>query len=112
MSEVVISLSSNSVDKAIDEYHDSTNYSGSSSCTTSSSGNTMDEEYTSGVPGVPLEVFQEHLRTRAASRSRADTSNSIPSFPSLDEVETVYSYDVGIPSKTDERRLAVLRSWY
>ena len=68
MSEVVISLSSNSVDKAIDEYHDSTNYSGSSS-SGSSNGNTMDEEYTSGVPGVPPEVFQEHLRTMVASGS-------------------------------------------
>ena len=55
MSKVVVSSSSNSVDKAIDECHDSTNYSGSSS--SSSNGNTTDEEYTSGVPGVPLEVF-------------------------------------------------------
>ena len=56
MSEVVVSSSSNSVDKAIDKYHDSTSYSGSNS-NTSSSGNTTDEEYTSSVPGVPLEVF-------------------------------------------------------
>ena len=41
MSEVLVSLSSNSVDKAIDEYHDSTGYSGSNS-SSSSSGNTMD----------------------------------------------------------------------
>ena len=58
MSEVVVSSSSNSVDKAINECHDSTNYSGSSTSSSSSSnGNTMNEEYTSGVPGVPLEVF-------------------------------------------------------
>jgi len=59
MSEVVVFLSSNSVDKAIDEYYDSTSYSGSSSSSSSSSsgGNTTDEEYTFGVPGVPLEVF-------------------------------------------------------
>ena len=66
MFEVVFSLSSNSVDKAIDEYHDLSSYSGSSS-SSSSGGNTKDEEYTSGVPGVPLEVFQEHLRMRATS---------------------------------------------
>ena len=44
-------------------------YSGSSSSSNSSSsrGNTTDKEYTSGVPGVPLEVFQEHLRMRATS---------------------------------------------
>ena len=71
MSEVVVSLSSNSVDKAIKKYHDSTSYSGSSSSSSSSSssGNTTNEEYTSGVPRVPLKVFQEHLRTRVASRS-------------------------------------------
>ena len=59
MSEVVISSSSNSVDKSINEYHDSTGYSGSTSSSSSSNGNTMDEEYTSGVPGVSLEVLQE-----------------------------------------------------
>ena len=40
------------------------------------------------------------------------TSTSIPSFPSLDEVEIVYSCAVGIPSETDEKRLVALRSWY
>ena len=62
MSENVISSSSNSVDKEIDEYHDTTSYSGSNSSSRSSSnssngGNTMNEKYTSGVPGVPLEVL-------------------------------------------------------
>ena len=111
MSEIVVSSSSNSVNQAIDEYHDSS-YSGSSSNSSRISGNTTDEEYTSGVPRVPLEVFQEHLRMRAASGSRAGTSMSIPSSLPLDKVETVYSCAVGIPSKTDERRLATLRSWY
>ena len=111
MSEVVVSSSSNSVDKAIDEYHDSTSYSGSSS-SSSSNGNTMDKVYTSGVPGVPLEVFQEHLRTRVASGSQVGTSTSFPSSLPLDEVETVYSCVMGIPSKTDERRLTTLRNWY
>ena len=72
--------------------------------------NTMDEEYTSSVPRIPLEVFHEHLRTRAASE--AGTSMSIPLSLPLDEVETVYNCAVGIPSKTNERRLAALRSWY
>ena len=57
MFEIVVSLSSNSVDKAIDEYHDSS-YSGSSSNSSSSSGNTTYEEYTSSVLRVPLEVLQ------------------------------------------------------
>ena len=111
MSEVVVSSSSNSVDKAIDEYHDSTSYSGSSS-SSSSGGNTTNEEYTSSVPKVPLEVFQEHLRTRAASGSRAGISTSVFSSTPLNEVETMYSCVVGVPSKTDEMRLTALRSWY
>ena len=75
-------------------------------------GNTTDKEYTSGVPGVPLEVFLEHLRMKVASRSQAGTLTSIPSSPPLDEVDTVYSCAVSIPSQTDERRLISLRSWY
>ena len=72
--------------------------------------NTMDEEYTSSVLGIPLEVFHEHLRTMVASG--AGTSMSIPTSLPLDEVETVYSCAVGIPSKTNERRLAALKSWH
>ena len=108
MSKIVVSSSSNSADKAIDEFHDSS-YSGSSS-NSSSSGNTTDEEYTSGVPGVSLKVLQEQLRMREIFG--VGTSTSIPSSPPLDEEETVYSCAVGIPSKTDEKRLTALRSWY
>ena len=50
MSEIVLSLSSTSTDKAIDEYHDPSSFSGSSD--SSSGGNT--DEYVFGVPGVPL----------------------------------------------------------
>ena len=64
MSEIVVSLSSNSDNKEIDKYQDSTSYSSSSSSNSSKSngsdsseGNTTDEQYTSGVPGVPLEVL-------------------------------------------------------
>ena len=59
MSEIVFYSSSDSVDKAIDEYHDTTSYSGSSSGSSSSGGNTIDKQYTSGVLGIPLEVFHE-----------------------------------------------------
>ena len=55
MSETVLSSSSNSLGKAIDEYHDPSSFSGSSdssNSSTSSGGNTTDE-YVSGVPGVP-----------------------------------------------------------
>ena len=54
MSETVLSSSSNSVDKAIDEYHDLSSFSGSSdsSNNNSSSGGNTKDEYMSGVPGV------------------------------------------------------------
>jgi len=111
MSEIVVSSSSNNVDKEIDEYYDTTIYSGSSN-NSSSGGYTMDEQYMSGVPGIPLKVFQEQLRMKAASGSRASTSTSVPPSIPLDEVETVYSCVVGVHSKTDEKRLTSLRSWY
>ena len=57
---IVLSSSSDSVDKAINKYTDSSSFSGSSdsnsSSSSSSEGNTTDE-YISGVPGVPLEVL-------------------------------------------------------
>ena len=119
MSEVVISSSSDSDNREIDEYHSNTSDSGSSSNSgsrsnrnSSSRGSTMDEQYTSGVLEVPLEVLQEVFRTRVASGSQAGTSMNVPLSTTLDEVETMYSYAVGIHSKTDEKRLISLRSWY
>ena len=114
MSKTITSSSSNSTDKAIDEYHDTTSYSGFSSSTSNSSsgGNTMDEGYMSGVPRVLLEVFQEKLRTRTTFGSRAGTSTSVPPSSPLDEVKTIYSCAIGVPSKKNEQRLNNLRSWY
>ena len=109
MFKIVVSSSSNNVDKAIDKYHDTTSYndssSGSSSSNSSSGGNTTDEQYTSDVLGIPLEVFQEQLRTRAASGSQLGTSTNVPSSSPLDKVGTVYSCAIGVHSKTDEKRL-------
>ena len=69
---IFLSSSSDSVDKAIDEYSDHSSFSGSSdsnnSSGSSSEGNTTDE-YKSGVPGVPLKVLQEGLKTRFESGS-------------------------------------------
>ena len=69
---ILFSSSSDSVDKAIDEYSDRKSFSGSSdsnnSSGSSSEGNTTDE-YKSGVPGVPLKVLQEGLKTRFGSGS-------------------------------------------
>ena len=81
MFEIIMSSFSNSDNREINEYHDSSNgssYSNSNSSNSSSSssssssnsgGNTTDKQYTSGVLGVPLEAIQEKLRIRMASRS-------------------------------------------
>ena len=57
MFETIISSSSNSIEKAIDEYHDTTSYSGSNDSSHNSEGSSTDEGYTSGVPGFPVEVI-------------------------------------------------------
>ena len=89
MSETIISSSSNSTEKAINEYYDTTSDSGSSNSSHSSEGSSTGEGYTSGVPGLPLEVIQEQLSK--ASGSQAGTLSSVPLSSPLDEKETVYS---------------------
>ena len=101
------------MDKAIDEYHDLSTFSGSSdnsSDNDSSSGGNTTNENTSGVPGVPLEVLQEGLKTRSESRSKA--SMSALSSTVQDEEEVVYNCAIGVASKIDDRKLALLKKWY
>ena len=78
MSEIVLSSSSHSVDKAIDKYTDRSSFSGSNDSNSSSSGSSSEgnntDKYTSGVLGVPLEVLQEGLKTRFEFGSKAGTS--------------------------------------
>ena len=114
MSEIVLSLSSDSIDKAIDEYTDLSNFSGSSDSNSSgngssSEGNTTDE-YKSDVLGLALEVIQEGLRTRSELGSKDGTS--APSSTDKDEVEVVYICAIGAVSKTDDRKLDLLKKWY
>ena len=63
MTAIVMSSSSDRDEREIDENHDESNTSDSSSDSgshcSSSRGNTTDEQYSSRVPGVPLEVLQE-----------------------------------------------------
>ena len=59
MSETVISSPSNSTEKVIDKYYDTTSDSGSSNSSHSSEKSSTDEGSTSSVPGLPLEVIQE-----------------------------------------------------
>ena len=110
MFETVISSSNDSTEKAIDKYYDTTSNSGSSNSSHSSEESSTDEGYTSGVPGLPLEVIQEQLRK--ASGSQAGTSSSVPPSSPLDEEETFYSCAVGIHSKTSEQWFNNLRTWY
>ena len=112
MFEIVLSSSSDSVDKAIDEYIDPSGFSGSSdsdNSDSSSEGNTTNE-YEFGIPGLPLEVIQEGLRTRSKLGSQAGTS--APSSTNKDEVEVVYSCAIGVVSKMDDRKLDLLKKWY
>ena len=67
MSKTVISSSSDSTKKDIDEYYGTTSNSGSSNISHSSEERSTDEGYTSGVPGLPLEVIQEQLRKATSS---------------------------------------------
>ena len=109
MSEISVSSSDDSTKKAIDEYYDSSDNSSDHS-SHNNEESSSDEGYTSGVPGLPLEVVQEQLRK--ASSSQAGVSSSVPPSSPLDEEETVFSCAVGIHSKTNEQRLSNLRTWY
>ena len=111
---ILLSSSSDSVDKAIDEYSDHSSFSGSSdsdSSSGSSSGGNTTDEYISGVPGVPLEVLQEGLQTRFESGAQAGSSAPSSTVQDEDE-EVVYSCAIGIESKTDDRKLELLKTWY
>ena len=109
MSETIICSSSNSTEKAMDEYYDTTSDSGSSDSSHSNEGSSTDEGYTFGVPVLPLEFIQEQLRK--ASGSQAGSPSSVPSFNPLDEEEIIYNA-IGIHSKTNEQMLNTLRIWY
>ena len=67
MFEIVVPSFSNSTEKAIDKYYDSTSDNSSNNSSHSSEGSSSDEGYTSGVPGLPLEVVQEQLRKASGS---------------------------------------------
>ena len=56
MYEIAIPSSSDSTEKVIDEYYDSSSDNSSDNSSHSNKGSSSDEGYTSGVPGLPLEV--------------------------------------------------------
>ena len=106
----VSSSSTDSIDKAVDEYYEDSSDRSNSSSTSDVSGGSTDEDYSSGAPGFPIEVIQEQLRR--AFGSQASSPSSVPLSNSTDEEEIVFSCAVGIHSQTDEQRLSNLKSWY
>ena len=102
--------STDSIDRAIDEYCEDSSDRFSSSSTSDSSGGSTDESYSSGAPRFPIEIIQEQLRR--ASGSQADSPSNVPPSNPTDKEETVFSWVVGFHSKTDEQRLNNLKSWY
>ena len=107
---------SSSLEREIDKYHYDT--SGSESSGESSEGSTscndsFDEHYLSGVPGIPLEEFQE-LQCRMASGSRASSSRQPPSPPQdkgEDEEDVIYSC-APVASTLDAAKLKTLVDRY
>ena len=79
-----MSSPSDSIKREIDEYQDESNGSrgdSSGSFESSSNSSSQDEHYLFGVPGIPLNVFQEEMQCRAtfgaeASLSKRDKSSS------------------------------------
>ena len=67
--------SSSSLERAIDEYHDISSGGSyeSGEGTSSSSGSSSDEHYSSRVPGIPLEEFQE-MQCKMAFGARTSSS--------------------------------------
>ena len=65
-------------------------------------------DLTSGVPGVPLEVLQEGLKTRFEFGSKAGTSAPLSTIQDEKE-EVVYSCAIGVDSKTDDRKIDCLK---
>ena len=82
-----MSSSSSSLERAIDKYQDvsfgnegsyKSGEGGTSSSSNSSSSSSSNEHYSSGVPSIPLEEFQE-MQRRIASGTGASSSRKPPS---------------------------------
>ena len=109
--------SSSSLEKEIDEYQDGSSGSkGSEESSVDSSycSDSSDEHYSSGVPGIPLEEFQE-LQRRMASGFGASSSKQ-PSSPPQDEEEdeedVIYNCAPEVASTLDASKLKTLVDRY
>ena len=108
MSEISIPSFGDSTEKAIDEYYDSSSDNSSDNSSHSKEVSSSDEGYTSGVPGLPLEVVQEQLKK--ASSSQAGVSSSVPLSNPLDEEETSIVVQLVFIPKQVNKGLAILGS--
>ena len=100
-----MSSSNSSLEREIDEYQDVS--SGSEGTWHSS-----DEHYSSGVPGIPLEEFQESQR-RKTSASGANSSKQPPSPQDEEEKEEIiYSCAPEVASILDAFKLKTLVDRY
>ena len=80
-----MSSSNSSLEKEIDEYQDVSSESEDSYESSTTSSESSNEHYSSGVPGIPLEEFQE-LQRRKASTSGASLSRQPPSPRDEEEI--------------------------
>ena len=110
-----MSSSNSSLEKEIDEYQDvSSRSEGSykSSESSTASSESSDEHYSSRVPGIPLEEFQE-LKCRKASTSGASSSKQPPSpQDEEEEKDIIYSYAPEVASILDTIKLKTLVDRY
>ena len=108
--------SSSSIEREIDEYQDVSSRSESSedSVDSSSCSDSSDEHYSSGVPRIPLEEFQE-LQRRMASGSGASSSrqpSSSPQDEEEDEEDITYSCAPKVASTLDAVKLKTIVDRY
>ena len=112
-----MSSSSSSLERRIDKYQDvSSRSKGSyeSSESSTASTNSSNEHYSSGVPSIPFEEFQD-LQHRMASGSRASSSKQPPSPPQDEEEEEeniIYSCALEVASILDTAKLKTLVERY
>jgi len=123
MVEIEILFSSDRDDKKIDKYYDESNNSNDNSSDSENSigDESSDEQYHSGVPIIPLEVFQGEMRKRTMSSSSA-SSSSIPSpislyvpqsSPSLHlSINSISSYALKILPTPNSEKLCKIRGKY
>ena len=107
-----MSSSSNGLEREIEEYQDvsSGSYESGEGSTIYGSSS-LDKDYLSGVPGIPLEEFQEMLR-KMASGAGTSSSKGPPSPQEEEEKDVIYSCAPKVASTLDTLKLKTLVDRY